>query len=156
MGHYQDVIIIVWGIDASAHLLDEYAKVLAQVASTHGMFSIIHIAPGVRPLPSGELRAEFAAIAQQYAEQLQLTAVLIAGSGFWISAVRSVITSVQVVLRRKLNARVCGSSNEVVTWLAPEHSSQTGRQLDGAQLKAAIDWMLDHPSVREISAAVRG
>lgn len=155
MGHCQDVALIVWGTDVTAPMVDEYAKLIAHVASAHGKFSIVHIAPTVTALPAGEMRAKFAEIAQKHADQLLLTGVLIAGGGFWSSAVRSVITSVQVLLRRKLNARVCGSIDEVVRWLAPEHSNQTGRQLDGSQLQAAIDWMLDHPSVRAFSAPFR-
>jgi hypothetical protein len=142
-------------IEATAPLIDEYVKLLTHVASKHQRYSIVHIAPTLRTLPAGELRAAFEAIAQEHLDEMLLTAVLIVGSGLWISAVRSMITSVQVLLRRKLNTRVCGSIDEVVTWLAPEHSSQTGRPLDRMQLKAAIDWMLDHPSVRQFTAALR-
>jgi|GEM_PF-3059976 hypothetical protein len=155
MGHCQDVVVIVWGIDVTPTLIEEYGKLLTHMASTHRLFSIVHIAPTLRGLPGGEIRAAFAAIAEEHVNALLLTAVLIVGSGFWSSAVRSVITSVQVLLRRKLNIRVCGSIDEVVTWLVPEHSGQTGRPLDGMQLRAAIVEMLDHPLVRRFAAALR-
>lgn len=155
MGHCQDVIVIVWGIDVTPALIDEYAKVLTYVATTQRRFSIVHVAPTLKNLPGGELRAAFAEIAEKHVNEVLLTAVLIVGGGFWSSAVRGVITSVQVLLRRKLNTKVCGSIDEVVTWLAPEHSSQTGKPLDTAQLRAAIDQMIDHPSVRHLAAALR-
>jgi hypothetical protein len=155
MGHCQDVIVIVWGIDVTPSLIDEYSKLLTYVATTQRRFSIVHVAPTLKNLPGGELRAAFAAIAEKHVNEVLLTAVLIVGSGFWSSAVRGVITSVQVLLRRKLNTRVCGSVDEVVTWLAPEHSSQTGKALDTVQLRAAIEQMIDHPSVRHLVATLR-
>lgn len=155
MGHCQDVVVIVWGIDVTPALIDEYAKLLTYVATTQRRYSIVHIAPTLKNLPGGEMRAAFAAIAEQHVNHVLLTAVLIVGSGFWSSAVRGVITSVQVLLRRKLNTKVCGSIDEVVSWLALEHSSLTGKPLDSMQLRAAIAFMVDQPSVRHFVTALR-
>lgn len=152
MGRSQDVAICVWATDVTPTLVEEYGKLLDHMATMHQLFSMIHIAPTARPLPSGEVRSAFARIADQHADRILLTAVMIVGGGFWASAVRSMITSVQVITRRKLNARVCGSTDEVLTWLAPEHSARTGQQLDVPQLRAAIEAVLDHPSVEGVRA----
>ncbi|MET0390570.1 MAG: hypothetical protein ABW321_31650 [Polyangiales bacterium] len=152
MGHWHNVLIVVWGVDASMPLLAEYSKLLAHVTQTQGLFSIVHIAPTARPLPSPEVRAAFATIADQFSADMTYTAVMIAGGGFWLSAVRSLITSMQVIVRRRFKAKICSTTEEVAAWLAGPHSTETRHPIDPDQLRVALDWMIDQPSVRDFRA----
>jgi hypothetical protein len=78
---------------------------------------------------------------------LSCSAVILEGSGFWASGIRSMIGNTHRTASSNVLLRVGTSLDEVLPWFPAEHARLTGIQVDPEELRA----MLLH--LREKSAA---
>jgi hypothetical protein len=65
--------------------------------------------------------------------------VIVSGSGFWASAVRGIVTSVQVVAPHSIDLRVHANSAELLSWFPREHELQTGVAIQAAELQRELE-----------------
>lgn len=88
--------------------------------------------------PDSAMRSGVLRIEQEYSEWLGGVGVVIGGSGFWASAMRSVATAMRVASSRKYDMRLFASAQEVAEWLPAVQIKRTGVSLEPAQLLAAL------------------
>jgi hypothetical protein len=66
-------------------------------------------------------------------------AVILGGTGFWVSAMRSVVTGLRAVAPRVLDLRVHGKFEELLEWFPAEHLKRTGVNIDLDAFKRMLE-----------------
>ena len=147
MAYHNDISIVVWAKQADAELANQFAALIADVARAHPRMSTVQIlAPGAA-VPTPEAREIINGLIVQYAPRLIGCAALLEGTGFWASAMRSFLTSLQLFRRGGFTTKICASQQEAATWLAPLHSAAVGVSVSPTELQAAMTQLRDRPSV---------
>jgi hypothetical protein len=148
MGHWKNVTLVVWGAQATVPLIAELTKLSEKVFEQYRMASAVHLAVNHARPPASDARAALEELTARYQNQLACAAILIEGSGFWASAIRSVLTGLEGVRRAPFKTQTFGRIDELARWLSRTHSAKTAETLEAADVEAAIVWMLEQPSVQ--------
>ena len=90
-------------------------------------------------MPTPEARAGFVQMMEQHSKELACVGTVLLGSGFWVSALQSVITGMRMISPRSFDHRINNSFEAVVSWLPKEHRKRTGVSVDPRELHAALD-----------------
>jgi hypothetical protein len=90
--------------------------------------------PTTAALPTNEARERLKGLMDNYGSQIACVAVIIVGSGFWASTLRSVITGMHLESSRTFPMRLCDSVQAAVQWLPSEHLRLTGVRLEPRDL----------------------
>jgi hypothetical protein len=148
---WYNVSIIVWCGNVSGADLDEYEKACAMCRESFPeKLSAIHIIlPGATQLPGREVREKLSRIDDNYVDIVAAFAVVILGSGFWASAVRGVLTALNMRMRRRtFEMRIHADLEAVVEWLPEEHEERTGVKIAAPELLAALRQAVDGRTLR--------
>jgi hypothetical protein len=140
IGLWKNVIFVLWERRATAPAVARLARastVLAE-AEPEACRSTVHIILDGAGLPTPEARAGFIDLMKEHAARLVCVAVVVGGTGFLASALRSFITGMRWASPRSFDFRLHGSINEVTKWLPDEHLKRTGEPIDGQRLKQAL------------------
>jgi hypothetical protein len=73
---------------------------------------------------------------------------MLAGTGFWASAIRGAVTGIQVFDLRRRRQRVFADLDELASWVAPMHAEAIGGTVAPPALRHALTWMLERANVR--------
>jgi hypothetical protein len=136
---WRNMTIVVWSgqaTGASVAQLDR-VSVLCRKRDPHG-HSVVHIVHEPTQLPSAEARAGLAQMMSDNADVLSAMAIVVGGSGFWATAMRSVVTAMRMVGSRAFELRINGSIQEVVDWLPATHFARTGVKIGRDELLHAL------------------
>lgn len=106
-----------------------------RVAERTTKLSDIHLVPHKLGLPSAETRDALLEASRGGAEHLAAVGVWLAGAGFWASAVRGFVTSLNVLLRGPFELRMFGEQKDLAEWLAPLHTERTGIEITALHLR---------------------
>jgi hypothetical protein len=147
-GHYvfglwRNITIIYWMLQANGIAVRRLQAITATVAEAHAQgFSNIQIVKDGAGLPDAEARHGFSAMADAHANQLACVAIVLLGSGFWASAVQSMVTSLLMLAPRAFIMRFARSPLELRDWLPKEHHKRTQEEIDAMGLARAIEEVL--------------
>jgi hypothetical protein len=147
MGHWKNVSIAVWATQATAALLCELEKLEDSMIASKSRTSVVHLVVKGASLPGAEARARLMDMQQRYAANIVCAAVLLQGSGFWASALRSLITSMQMIERSHFEYRTFAEVAEVAEWVATLQQAENAEAIDARELQQALRWMLAQRSV---------
>jgi hypothetical protein len=75
---------------------------------------------------------------------LQCNAVILEGSGFWASGLRSMIANTHRSATGSVKLRVGTSVDEVLEWFPEEHARLTGIELDRSELRTELLYSREH------------
>ncbi|HKP60963.1 MAG TPA: hypothetical protein VJV78_29740 [Polyangiales bacterium] len=101
--------------------------------------SYIHLVPVGLGLPDADGRAALHEITQKHGQNTACVGVVVSGGGFWASAVRGIVTSVQVIAPRSVEMRIHAKSVELFSWFPKEHEQRTGVSIPWSELTEPID-----------------
>jgi hypothetical protein len=149
---WRNVIIASWfGHPASAPAVLHLATITEQVLERlgPGRVSYVHLVPSGLALPDAQTRAAFLEITHKHAANTACVAVVIAGSGFWASAMRSFVTGFRMLAPRLFALRISAAVPELLPWFPEEHARFTGVQLDGDELVRQVEYALARGSSPE-------
>jgi hypothetical protein len=136
---WQNMTFVVWSGPATTASVAHLDRLTVQTRERYPQgSSAVHIVRGQTPLPSTEARQGLVRLTNEYGDWLAAVAVVIGGSGFWASTMRSVVTAMRMLGSREFEMRIHGSVDEVVEWLPVVHFKRSGVQVDGAELLAAL------------------
>jgi hypothetical protein len=138
-GSYQNVVIAVWTGSANVSGVERLAKVAGPVRASIGRGSSVHLIVGSAGLPTEEARAGFVKLTQNSADLIACLGIVVAGTGFWASALRSAMTGMHSQRTGSFDYRLLGSIDELVEWLPAAHERGTGVVLQPKSLSAVID-----------------
>jgi hypothetical protein len=139
-GAWKNVFVGVWESQATKPAVDR------MVRATDAMNdwcpsgrSTIHLVVDGAGLPTADVRAHFANALKKNAGQLACVAVIIGGTGFWTSALRSFVTGLRWLAPRSFDFRLCATVEELAKWVPAEHAKRTGIEIDPRRLVQVLD-----------------
>lgn len=136
---WRNLSFVVWIGPASAGNVAVLDQISMRVRDQHPQgTSAVHIVRGGIPLPSAEAREALVRMTNEYASSLAAVGVVIGGSGFWASTMRSVVTALRVLGSRAFEMRIHGTVEEIVEWLPAVHLKRTGVKLEPGELLQAL------------------
>jgi hypothetical protein len=100
--------------------------------------SYVHLIPEGLGLPDGPTRSRMVAIMKEFEQEMACVGLVVAGSGFWASAMRNAILGLRVLAPRSFDFGVHGSIEELVAWLPESHRKRTGNAVSASALTQLI------------------
>jgi hypothetical protein len=139
-GSWRNVFIGIWESQATMAAVDRMVKATDAMTELHPTGrSTIHIVVHGAGLPSSEVRTHFVDVLKKNADQIACVAVVVGGTGFWTSALRSFVTGLRWLAPRTFHFRMFTTIEEVSRWLPDEHNKRTGIEIDPKQLVKVVD-----------------
>jgi hypothetical protein len=134
------VLVVVWESQATMTAVDRMVRASNTLNSAWPTGrSNIHIIADGAGLPTPEVRAHFIDLMKIHAEELACVGVVVGGTGFWTSALRSFVTGLRWLAPRTFDFRLFGTVHEVARWLPPEHAKRTAVNLDSRRLVQILE-----------------
>jgi hypothetical protein len=132
----ENVAITVWYGSATMESLAVFERGCKPFCARYPQgVSTIHImVPGGTAMPSSDARAELARIVRENAQHAAAAAVLIPSNGFWASALRGMVTAMQLLAPRSMSLQIFAELEPLANWLAPLHTLRTGVALEPSEL----------------------
>jgi hypothetical protein len=116
-----------------------WRNVLMAAANLGTRRSNIHVIGEGVGLPTPAARDGFVELMKEHADRLACVAIVVGGTGFLASAMRSLMTGMRLLAPRSFNYRLHGSIEEVAKWLPTEHLAKTGEEIDGRRLGQVLE-----------------
>ena len=136
---YRNVLIASWTAQGTGPLIAALGRALDAFAEQHPEgFSNLHIIAAGLPLADSEARAALGALMKTHDKALATVGTVLDGTGFWASATRSLIMSLQLLTPSTFAMRTCGSDPELAAWMLKPHAQRTGVTLDQPALEKAM------------------
>jgi len=137
---WKNVVITLWFGAATLESCASLERGTRKQTAEHpeGLSMVNIMVPGSRSLPGAAVRAELARIMREHATHAAAIAVIIPGSGFWASALRSVVVALSMLRPRDMQLSIFDSAPPLAEWLAPLHGARTGVQLAAAELLGVL------------------
>jgi hypothetical protein len=137
---WHNVVIVAWLGRPTAAATRELGTISGRILGEHAdqKLSYVHMVPMAVHLPDSETRTALLDITRAYGQHTACVGVIVRGSGFWASALRSVVTSVQVVAPRTVEIRIHAEIAELLSWFPAEHAQRTGVTLNSAELMRSL------------------
>ena len=144
-GHYTVALwggvgIVHWMRQADAPAMTHVRRCLRKLvdAQPSGV-SFIHVVDEGAGLPSPEARSELSAMMGSFAEATVCVAVVLRGSGFWASAMQSLLTGLRLFAPpRGWTLRFASSTSDLGSWLPGLHVERTHQYFNARELELAI------------------
>lgn len=132
IGSWQGIVMVRWERTADLEAVQRLAKVSTALVSdqTVPRRSNVHIISESAGVPSAAARAGFVDLMKEHADRMACVCIVVEGSGFLASAMRSFLTGMRLLAPRAFQYRLFGSVDEVVAWLPAEHRARTGSEVD--------------------------
>src|SRR5262249_12915248 len=139
---WNDVGIFVWYDVPTRDALFRLQKVAEPRIKRHPEgLSDVHVVRGRVGLPDHGTRQALVRLSSQAADHLAAVAIVVGGHGFWASGIRSLVTSIRLLVPGRFGMTMCGSTDEVADWLPDKHAKRTGRHMDPLALKRALEFV---------------
>jgi hypothetical protein len=139
MGHH-NVFIAYWSAQGTGLLIEKLGRALAAFVAQHPEgISTVHVIPAGLPLATAEAREALSVLMKRHGAALACAGTVIEGSGFWASATRGVVVSLQLLAPTSLAMRTCARVSELMAWMPKQHAQRTGITLDARELERAIE-----------------
>jgi len=100
--------------------------------------------------PTPEAQVEMKRVVES--EGLACMCIVIEGTGFWASGIRSMANNVKREVTTGVQHRVFTTIDEVVTWMPPLHRDMTGVVLDPSEFRRALASVRQKGAVRALAA----
>jgi hypothetical protein len=135
IGRWHNLTLIAWHAQATGSAVARVARFTRTVCEEFpGGFSNIHLIHSSAPLPTAEARAGFVEMMNRHRDTLRNVAIVLAGSGFRASTMRSAITAMRFLAPRSFEMRIHREASEILPWLPAAHARATGVELPRASL----------------------
>jgi hypothetical protein len=136
---WHNVTITVWTGPSDIAFVERLSAVTKRVQDEYPQGgSGIHIVRPSVSLPDSATREGLVKVSNEYAQWLAAVGVVIGGSGFWASTMRSVITALRVMASREYEMRIHGTTDELLGWLPDVHEKRTGVALPLDSFRAQL------------------
>lgn len=147
LGSWQNVIAVIWWSTATGSAVERLERVMLGLREKYPQgVSQIHLVKDRAGTPASDARVGIVRLMNDYAADIANCAVVVGGSGFWASTMRSAITSMRFLSPRSFEMRLHRASSEVLEWLPEFHKKRTNIELVpedlGRILNDAEEWLL--------------
>lgn len=147
-GAWANISLTRWVGRGTAAAVDKVSRVGDEVRTQYPSgVSAIHLIAETAGMPTPEAREGLVKLMNRKTDRLGCVGVVVGGSGFWASAIRSLITGMRAVSSRAYELKLAGSIEEIVAWFPDQHAKRTGISIDPDQLAKALrtanEWRAD-------------
>ena len=127
IGAWRNIVFVVWQAAATGPAVERLSRVSHTMKAQHPeRVTYIHIIPDRAGLPTAEARSALITLMKELAQSIASAAVVVGGTGFWASTMRSTITGIRFLSPRAFELRLHASVAEIVEWLPKAHRERTG------------------------------
>lgn len=136
---WRNVTVGVWADQATTEAAKRVLELSRSMAKAHdsGHSNVLFVLNNVAP-PTPEANQIFAQMHDQKVSGLACLAIVLEGSGFWASAMRSTITGMRMAGPGLMRLGVADDIDQVLTWFPAEHSARTGVNVSEAELRSVL------------------
>jgi len=137
---FHNVMVVSWSgtaADAVRRLAPIADRLLTRTRADK--LSFVHLVPNNLAMPDAATRAALLELGHAYGDRTACIAVIVSGTGFWASAIRSVITGIRVLAPRAFDLRMHASLPELLQWFPEEHARKTGVTLEPSELLLQLE-----------------
>jgi len=135
-GVWQNFVIGVWSARATAEAVGSLGRT---ARSFKEKYTSLHIIKTGAALPTADGRAALVELLKERTGKLACITVVLLGSGFWASAVQSMITGLHMVAPSgSTKLRIYDTIEDAVAWLAKEHGTLTGVDVNASDLRSVL------------------
>jgi hypothetical protein len=139
IGRWQNVVVCGWSGAPTGQPVNMLASIMVQLhANSSEVRSYVHIIPDQAGLPDAAARSVFRNIMIDYEPYIACVGVVVAGGGFWASAMRSVVSGLRLLLPTPFDYRLHTTTAELLTWFPAAHRKRTGVEITVPQLSALL------------------
>lgn len=139
-GVWANIAVTLWVNRGTLPAVERVARVGEELRAQFPKgVSSIHLIREGAALPTSDGREGLIKLMNAGAGQLACVGIVVGGSGFWASAVRSLITGMRAVSSRAYQLKLAGSIGEIVDWLPAPHNQRTHSAITGAELQRALE-----------------
>lgn len=139
-GQLDQLVVTSWfapvSLPAAHELVRATENVIARIGTQR--FSTVHLMDRRMRIPESDVRDVVVQLTRDSAPHVACVAVILNGTGFWASAIRSFLTGLRVLAPRSFDIHVHTSVAEVIDWLPAEHAQRTGVTIDAATLQTLL------------------
>lgn len=139
IGSFRNVALVHWGSHATVDAVRALSVCSADLLKRYERISVAQVIPDNVGVPTEQARAMLLKLADAGAGRIACIAYVLAGDGFWASAMRSLVTNSSWVGQRSFVPRICATLQEAATWLAPLHNERTQVFVDTASLLRVLN-----------------
>jgi len=138
-GQWKNITVLAWAAQADANTIARLRRSLASVVGTcpGGRSTVSIIAEGLPP-PTDDARERVADLMNGDNIDLACLAIVVNGSGFMSSVLRSMHTGMRIGAPRSYEMAMFGTTDELARWLPPLHLAKTGVHIDAAELRKIV------------------
>lgn len=143
---HRNVTVAAWGHGCTVSHVEAMAAAGRRLLSRYPKTSSICSVHPDAAMPKPEGRAALEGIVTASAPYLSRVALLLGGSGFRTSAMRSMLTGIHFAQARQYKTRTFADAQAATAWLVPDHEAETGVHVDAdaiVRLIAATATALD-------------
>ena len=136
---HRNVLIAHWTAQGTGALIAAFGEALAAFVPQHPeRFSNINLIAAGLPLANSEARDALGALMKVHDGAMACVGTVLDGTGFWASATRGLIMSLQLMAPSSFATRTCANDAEVVEWIIKPHAGRTGVVLERQSLTRAL------------------
>lgn len=141
----REIVTFYWAGDAERSSMQFLAQVLDKLTANGTKHaSALHVVHERVALPNAEVRGELISMLQDYARITGCVGVVLLGSGFWASAMRSALTGIRMIMPMGAPPlKFAQSVDEILPWFCATHEERTGLAPNPAQLGGALKHLRD-------------
>jgi hypothetical protein len=133
----ENVAVLVWFQQPTAESIDRVDQRLASLRAGQGpALTMVHVIKSPLQLPDDASRAGMLHVMR--AHDVSLVVMVVKGSSFMLSMMRSVITGLRVLTAGRFDYRIDDSIESVATWLPQQHRAKSGVQIDSQRLNDVL------------------
>lgn len=144
MALWLGIAIVIWGTQATPTLTDQLARLAEQAGRTHARISIVTLVLRGTPPPTPAARDAFKALTNQWAARLVCSATLIEERGFWASAIRSLLTGLDLWSGRRFKLRAFDDIRALAEWAVPQHAAALNLTLEPVDFVRVVESLRAH------------
>jgi hypothetical protein len=143
----RNIMIIAWSERANGAAVVKLDLASKRMAAAYPSgFSAIHLIADKAGVPNPDARSGMMKIMSEQAKSIACVGIVVGGTGFWASTMRSFITGMRFMTPRNFDLRLHGTTAEVVEWLPKQHAKLTEISVDAKSLARVLDSVGSWPS----------
>jgi hypothetical protein len=144
MASWRNITIVVWATRATLRRAERLAQIGTEQLRLHPRGgSTIHLVIDGAALPDAETRAALEAMATQFEDKLACVLTVLAGSGFWASAMRGLVTSLFWLRSTKYLPHIAATHQEAARWFCQHHTARTKVYVGTSEYNRLLDGLLE-------------
>ena len=142
IGHVRNMTFCAWNSPPIAEQVESFMGLAEHLSRTYTLNSNVTLVMPDADLPDAKARAALERLTSEYARAIHSVALVIDGSGFRASLIRSFLTGLHLLQGNHYRCKTFAKPAEANPWLLPAHNADTGIVLSEREMQVACDAVL--------------